>query len=150
MIGVVNSAFGLSAFFFSLIARELFPGKTEAFLTVLFVGTTLPVLVGAIVMRPKPGSIVLVEEERDREEEREEAVSSAQNEATPLRVGEDCVIYGEGNVWASQASTQGNDGPKLHAGGTEDVHGLEMLKTVDFWVIFGVVGMCEFYFDVIV
>lgn len=149
MTGTVNSAFGLSAFFFSLIARELFPGKTESFLTVLVVGTTLPVLFGAIVIKPELGSIALAVDDALEEAEpeiEEPAPPFERDEETPLRSGEESVLYGERNPWASQAptpaQTPGSTTPKS-VGGGDDVHGLGLVRVMDFWVIFGIVGMCE-------
>lgn len=52
--GLVISGFGLSAFFFSSIAHLLFPGNTSAFLLVLALGTSFPMLIGFFFLRPVP------------------------------------------------------------------------------------------------
>lgn len=52
--GLVLSGFGLSAFFFSTIAHILFPGDTSAFLLLLSLATSIPMLIALFVMRPVP------------------------------------------------------------------------------------------------
>ncbi|KAI0959036.1 hypothetical protein AcW1_003984 [Taiwanofungus camphoratus] len=52
--GIVISGFGLSAFLFSSIAHVVFPGNTSAFLLVLAVGTSLPMVLGFFLIRPIP------------------------------------------------------------------------------------------------
>lgn len=152
MTGTVNSAFGLSAFFFSLIARELSPGKTESFLAVLVVGTSLPVLLGAIVIKHEKGGITLEGEdgldaqlEQAAEEQGEIPPPFERDEETPLRSGEESVLYGERNPWASQAPTPATTpgSSTLKQTGEEDVHGLGLLRVLDFWMIFAIVGACE-------
>lgn len=130
MIGVVSSAFGLSAFFFSLIAKEIFPGETRAFLTVLMIGTGVPVLVGTSALRLRVKPIAGVEERL------------VENEETSLQSGEEHTIYGERN-------TPAHEDPVIESGIPNDparnagVYGLELFKTTDFWVIFGIIAMCE-------
>ncbi|KAH7890307.1 major facilitator superfamily domain-containing protein [Phlebopus sp. FC_14] len=53
-IGVVFSAFGLSAFWFSMLANIFFPGDTSAFLLTLAVGTAFPMVIGLFILRPTP------------------------------------------------------------------------------------------------
>ncbi|KIJ21223.1 hypothetical protein PAXINDRAFT_107124 [Paxillus involutus ATCC 200175] len=52
--GLAFSAFGLSAFFFLTVAQVFFPGDTSAFLLVLALGTSIPMLVGLFIVRPVP------------------------------------------------------------------------------------------------
>ncbi|KAJ3777370.1 major facilitator superfamily domain-containing protein [Lentinula raphanica] len=52
--GLVISGFGLSAFFFSAIAHLAFPGNTSSFLLLLSLGTSFPMLIGFIFVRPIP------------------------------------------------------------------------------------------------
>ncbi|KIJ58855.1 hypothetical protein HYDPIDRAFT_101889 [Hydnomerulius pinastri MD-312] len=52
--GLVLSGFGLSAFWFSMLAHLLFPGDTSAFLLILALGTAIPMLVGLFIVRPIP------------------------------------------------------------------------------------------------
>jgi hypothetical protein len=54
VLGVVMSAFGLSAFFFSSISHALFPGNASDFLLVLGLGTSLPMVLGFFFVRPIP------------------------------------------------------------------------------------------------
>ncbi|KAG8718261.1 hypothetical protein FRC09_012930 [Ceratobasidium sp. 395] len=163
--GTTNSAFGLSAFFFSFLAHQFFPGRTTSFLTVLVWGTAIPVLIGALSIKACPipsatgeGRIrlpgdddlsaraggedpsVVEDEIRDvlRDGIREPYRDAA--EETPLRTGDDSILYGERNPWASQAQTPAGATPKSRRGGGEDVHGLGLFGVLDFWVIFGIVG----------
>ncbi|KJA16098.1 hypothetical protein HYPSUDRAFT_47749 [Hypholoma sublateritium FD-334 SS-4] len=52
--GLVISGFGLSAFFFSSISHLLFAGNTSAFLLVLALGTSCPMIIGWFLVRPIP------------------------------------------------------------------------------------------------
>ncbi|KAG2365268.1 major facilitator superfamily domain-containing protein [Suillus spraguei] len=52
--GLVLSGFGLSAFFFATIASIAFPGDTSALLFVLGLGTTMPMLLGLMIVRQIP------------------------------------------------------------------------------------------------
>ncbi|KEP46973.1 MFS transporter, partial [Rhizoctonia solani 123E] len=147
--GGINSAFGLSAFFFSTLARELFPGRTGAFLSVLCLGTGTAVLLGAILVRPPIGQIRLGNEEanEDENENAEEEPRLLWSEQTPLRTGtvDESILYGERNPWASQAATPNASAPATpNANGSrtkvKDVHGLALFTSLDFLVIFGIVG----------
>ncbi|QRV92856.1 major facilitator superfamily transporter [Ceratobasidium sp. AG-Ba] len=167
--GTTNSAFGLSAFFFSFLARELFPGRTTSFLMVLVFGTTVPVLAGALVIKTPPSMVGRIRLPADDNETRvpgdedlqaraggedPEAVQDELRdvlrdgvrvpaEEVPLRSGDESVLYGERNPWASQAQTPAGQTPKSSVGGPaeQDIHGLGLFKVVDFWIIFGIVGL---------
>jgi hypothetical protein len=156
--GCINSAFGLSAFFFSTLARELFPGRTGAFLNVLCFGTGGAVLLGALLIRASPpvGQVRLDESEAAREEDddeqgEQEQVRPVWTEQTPLRTSsmDESVLYGERNPWASLAGTPAASGAGTPSAGMgavakdQDVHGLGLLRSLDFWIIFGIVGCCE-------
>ena len=52
--GIVLAGFGLSAFFYSFIAHEAFPGSTDAFLLALAIGTSISILSGAIGIKVIP------------------------------------------------------------------------------------------------
>ena len=52
--GLVLSGFGLSAFWFSLLANTLFPGDISAFLLILAIGTATPMLIGLLIVKPVP------------------------------------------------------------------------------------------------
>ncbi|ELU39499.1 MFS_1 domain-containing protein [Rhizoctonia solani AG-1 IA] len=133
--GGINSAFGLSAFFFSTLARELFPGRTGAFLTVLCLGTGSAVLLGAILVRPPPLGPIRLEteedgenQEREEEPEREEERRPFWTEHTPLRTGtvDESILYGEQNPWASQAAT-----PNASGAATPNTNGSRIDKAED-------------------
>ncbi|KAF8531646.1 major facilitator superfamily domain-containing protein [Gautieria morchelliformis] len=55
-VGFVLSGFGLSAFFFSALARWFFPDNTSSFLLFLSLGTSLPIIIGFLTIRPVPHS----------------------------------------------------------------------------------------------
>ncbi|KAG9055898.1 hypothetical protein FS842_000813 [Serendipita sp. 407] len=50
----VASGYGLSAFFFSALAHVFFPGNTSDLLLVLAIGTSIPMLVGLVLVRVVP------------------------------------------------------------------------------------------------
>ncbi|KAF8812696.1 MFS general substrate transporter [Phlegmacium glaucopus] len=52
--GLVASAFGLSAFFFSSISNVYFANDPSAFLLLLSLGTSLPMIMGFFLVRPIP------------------------------------------------------------------------------------------------
>lgn len=52
--GLVQSGFGLSAFLFSTIAHVFFPGDTSAFLLLLALATSTPILVALFIVYPVP------------------------------------------------------------------------------------------------
>ncbi|KAJ1299467.1 hypothetical protein OPQ81_002530 [Rhizoctonia solani] len=77
--GGINSAFGLSAFFFSTLTLELFLGRTGAFLSILCFGAGGAVLLGAIFIRPPPVSTIrLVDCEVEEEPELEDPARAKQ------------------------------------------------------------------------
>ncbi|EIW81731.1 MFS general substrate transporter [Coniophora puteana RWD-64-598 SS2] len=51
---LVLSGFGLSAFFFSTLAHALWPGNTSSLLLLLALGTSLPMLLGLLIVRRVP------------------------------------------------------------------------------------------------
>ncbi|THH17574.1 hypothetical protein EW146_g3249 [Bondarzewia mesenterica] len=53
-VAVVLSGFGLSAFFFTSISHIFFPGNTSQFLLILALGTSLPMILGFLFIRPIP------------------------------------------------------------------------------------------------
>ncbi|TIA88886.1 hypothetical protein E3P89_03091 [Wallemia ichthyophaga] len=52
--GIVLSGFGLSAFFYSFISHEAFPGNVDGFLLTLAFGTSISVLLGAFFIKIVP------------------------------------------------------------------------------------------------
>ncbi|KAJ9107002.1 hypothetical protein QFC19_002870 [Naganishia cerealis] len=60
--GITLAGFGLSAFFFSSLAHAVFPGRTDAFLSLLAIGTAAGMLVGVVAVRTVP---VVDEEEEE-------------------------------------------------------------------------------------
>lgn len=51
---MVLSGYGLSAFLFSSLAHAIFPGNTSAFILLLALGTSLPMIIGFFLVRPIP------------------------------------------------------------------------------------------------
>ena len=119
MTGTVISGFGLSAFLFSTIAHTIFPGNTSDFLLTLAVGTAIPMILGWFFIRPCPypehvtGTAA---ESGDREES--DNTSLTPDEATQLITK---------NNRAQLPSTAG----------------LALLCTIDFWILFCVMSLCE-------
>nr|ODO00874.1 hypothetical protein L204_01597 [Cryptococcus depauperatus CBS 7855] len=52
--GAVLAGFGLSAFLFSGLGHAIWPGDARGLLALLAVGTSVPMLIGALVIRPVP------------------------------------------------------------------------------------------------
>ena len=76
--GLVISGYGLSPFLFTTVSHFFFPDNTSAFLLVLALGTSLPMIMGFFLVRPIP---LPVQDNSDIEEGRDhdymEAISSA-------------------------------------------------------------------------
>ncbi|KAG8809163.1 hypothetical protein FRC17_003571 [Serendipita sp. 399] len=51
---IVASGYGLSAFFFSTLAHVFFPGNTSGLLLVLAIGTSVPMLIGLVLVKVVP------------------------------------------------------------------------------------------------
>ena len=76
--GLVISGYGLSPFLFTTVSHFFFPDNTSAFLLLLALGTSLPMIMGFFLVRPIP---LPVQDNSDIEEGRDhdymEAISSA-------------------------------------------------------------------------
>ncbi|KAG8751375.1 hypothetical protein FRC11_009469 [Ceratobasidium sp. 423] len=76
-------------------------------------------------------------------EKREEPPREYWSEHTPLRSGtvDESVLYGDRNPWASQAATPASGAATPNSiAKAEDVHGLALFTSLDFLIIFGIVG----------
>ncbi|KAG8684900.1 hypothetical protein FRC11_011451 [Ceratobasidium sp. 423] len=74
---------------------------------------------------------------------REEPPREYWSEHTPLRSGtvDESVLYGDRNPWASQAATPASGAATPNSiAKAEDVHGLALFTSLDFLIIFGIVG----------
>lgn len=119
MTGIIVSGFGLSAFLFSTIAHTIFPGNTSGFLLTLAFGTAIPMVLGWFLVRPCPYPEYVVESttENDGRDE-SDGGSSPPNETTQLIRNND------------------HDQPL-------SITGLALMCTVDFWVLFWFMSLCE-------
>lgn len=114
---MVVAGFGLSAFVFSTIAHALFPGNTSGFLLTLAVGTASPVVLGWFVIRTCPYP-----------------------DHAPRVTAED---GGEGRSDDTDETTQliRKDGEMQRP----DITGLVLMRTLDFWIIFSIMSLCEYF-----
>jgi hypothetical protein len=113
--GFVLSGFGLSAFLFSGAARTFFPGDTSALLTLLALGTSIPILFGFFVVRPIPPSTKQVV---DQERPQTEGEAADDSETTPLL---------------------------KHSSAERDVSGWNLLMQGDFWLFFSIMSLRAFF-----
>ena len=119
MAGIMTSGFGLSAFLFSIIARTIFPGDTSSFLLVLAFVPPISMVLGWFIVRicPYPEDIARTAPERINCDELDNPILTP-NEASLLLVK---------NIPSRQL----------------DITGLTMLRTIDFWILFWIVSLCE-------
>ena len=119
-MGTVVSGFGLSAFVFSTIAHTIFPGNTSDFLLTLALGTAFPMVLGWFLVRPCPYPEYVAREttESGNQEEPDGTSFTPLNEATQL--------------------ISKNDHAEPH-----NISGLAMMRTVDFWLLFWIMSLCE-------
>lgn len=155
--GLVLSGFGLSAFWFSLLAHTLFPGDTSAFLLILALGTTIPMLIGLYIVKPVPPSthttiegysyipngdgVVFVGEAQVAMD------SEATDTAPLLRHERESGLY---HVPLSPSTVELYPTATLHhdersAGDRDDlpdIHGKRLWLTPDFYLVFLIMGIC--------
>lgn len=112
---MVVAGYGLSAFVFSAIARAIFPGNTSGFLLTLAVGTASPVVLGWFLMRacPYPDHGPRVSVEDGGEGDSDDTSETTQ------------LIRKDGQVQRP------------------DITGLVLMNTLDFWVLFSIMSLCE-------
>ncbi|GJJ07849.1 hypothetical protein Clacol_002055 [Clathrus columnatus] len=154
-VGVVLSGFGLSAFYFSALSNWLFPGDTSSFLLFLALGTSLPVIIGFFTVRPVTG-ITSTEHGNGDSHADEDLNSSSHLLANP---GEDIdtveVVAAYPEVVSAvdiphsserrrsvelspSASRSHSRHLSLDALETIDVHGRQLLKGWEFWLLFSI------------
>ncbi|KAI6106166.1 major facilitator superfamily domain-containing protein [Pisolithus croceorrhizus] len=141
--GLVLSGFGLSAFFFSTIARILFPGDTSALLLLLSLATSIPMLVALFTMRPVPlpQTYPALKDDVNGEYEllpSEVEPSTAGPDVDTVGVaGDSCVpladIQPENGL--SSTSQMGYNHGHLEADNLPDVHGKMLWSTPDFYLL---------------
>ena len=119
MTGVVVSGFGLSAFLFSTIAHTIFPGNTSDFLLTLAVGTATPMILGWFFVRPCPYP----------EHTTQTATESGNNEES-----------GDASLTPDETTQLINKDDHAQP---PNITGLVLLRTIDFWVLFCIMSLCE-------
>lgn len=117
--GLVLSGFGLSAFFYSTIARILFPGDTSALLLLLSLATSIPMLAALFTMRPVPLPQTYPAPKDDVNGEYELLPSG---EVVPSTAGPD-------------VETMGYNHSHLGPDNLPDVHGTMLWRTPDFYLL---------------
>jgi hypothetical protein len=121
----VLSGFGLSAFFFSSLAHTFFHDDTSAFLLLLALGTAAPMVLGLALVRRVPPSAAL-----------ERAHSHARTRSSPVRPS----ARRDDSNTRLLALEDGAPG-KTPAGELADVPGRELWRHLDFWILFGIIGL---------
>ena len=122
-MGLVVAGFALSASLFSGIAHVFFPGNTSGLLLTLAVGTATPMVVGLFLVRPCP---------YPEYETQTDVESNGEESASP------CFIPDEtsGLIVKNLRS----DPPHR-----PDLNGLAMVRTIDFWVLFGIASLRKYF-----
>jgi hypothetical protein len=112
VLGSFLAGVALSAFFFSAIAHAFFPGNTSGLLLTLAIGTSSPMVLGWFLVRPCPHfeHAMPIDTESDNGDELEDL----------------CTISEETSQLISKI-----DPPR-----PLDLHGLAMIRTIDFWILF--------------
>ncbi|KAI9566752.1 major facilitator superfamily domain-containing protein [Boletus coccyginus] len=157
---LVISGFGLSAFWFSLLAHTLFPGDTSALLLILALGTAIPMLIGLFIVKPVPLQT------------HSHALAEGYD---PVPGGDSFVFVGEAQV-ALDTEADADSAPllsheqepssyqapflpsavelnppvSLHRernvgdkGGLPDIHGKRLWATPDFYLVFVIMAICS-------
>jgi MFS family permease len=145
--GITLAGFGLSAFLFSTLAHSVFPGRTDAFLGLLAVGTALGMGVGVLGVRPvvEEGYVpVGIEEE-------ETAYGDVDPEGAPLaltpsrsrsadRVTTISMITEEDPE--SEAEDDSKGPAETIVLPVSEVSGTQLFKSLDFWIIVAILTLC--------
>ncbi|KAF5363758.1 hypothetical protein D9756_001104 [Leucocoprinus leucothites] len=164
--GLVISGFGLSAFIFSTIAHIMYAGNTSAFLQLLALGTSAPMLVGFFLVRHIPlppseeptigGSVeavtstsalmddsrvrLLDREDSDVELDESEALSREHLHGDPR--SRSLSISSSASVLARSPHGQVDDS-------VPNIFGAELWKSGDFWLLFILLSLRESPFSLL-
>ncbi|KZS96006.1 MFS general substrate transporter [Sistotremastrum niveocremeum HHB9708] len=129
--GIVISGFGLSAFFFSTIAKVFFAHSTSSLLLLLSLGTSLPMIMGFFVVRPVPHA--------ERPDDDEAFLHAGRQDYTAVSQSE---IYEvpERNRVIEMSPSRSPPLPKSFPRTAEstalaDIHGKTLLTSFDFWLL---------------
>ncbi|KAF9236916.1 major facilitator superfamily domain-containing protein [Melanogaster broomeanus] len=158
--GFVISGFGLSAFFFSVLAHVLFPGDTSALLLVLALGTAVPMLIGLFIVRPVPlpspgtTSTTTTIEAYDPIPSADAAVFLADPELVEPEDGDHAPLLSHGyenssyhvpepsvsvEMHPARSLSRGRDGKD----GLPNIFGKQLWLTADFYLIFTIMSICS-------
>lgn len=119
--GTAISGFGLSAFFFSTIAHAVFPGNTSGLLLTLAVGTAIPMVIGWFLIRPCPYPDPVAQTAVENGDRRETDEPSPTPDETSQLIS------------------------KHHHTQHPGITGLALMCTVDFWILFSIMSLCEYF-----
>ena len=163
------SGFGLSAFFFSTIATLFFHGDPSSLLLLLSLGTTIPFLIGFFIVKPVPHDDIDSDELPESEDIHAEPIGGTLYQSVPTEdSGYLAVSAVEGGQQKSVSSSRNNSRTRLYSrdrgasssgprypprrGATlgigVDLHGIEMFKTSDFWLLFIPMVFCASFSNV--
>lgn len=142
--GITLAGFGLSAFLFSTLANVVFPGRTEAFLGLLAIGTAIGMAVGVVGVRPvlEDGYAPVVNEEEDTYEDtpdepralaltRSRSCSSTDMIVTVDRFGD----TGDVQEDADDLDKNLDSGIETQVVPVGEMTSTQMFKNPDFWII---------------
>jgi len=134
--GIVISAYGLSAFLFSAISRVVSPGNTSDFLLVLAIGTSFPMILGWLFIRPIPLP----------ETERSNILESGIGENFVSGTDESLAIFARQNtshthLLADDVEISSGESGKLLVDGSSNLSGRAMLVKFDFWLLFTIMSL---------
>ncbi|KIJ21221.1 hypothetical protein PAXINDRAFT_165940 [Paxillus involutus ATCC 200175] len=155
--GLVISGLGLSAFLFLTVAQVFFPGDTSAFLLVLALGTSIPMLVGLFIVRPVPlpppssgtrhntttegYNLIPIGDAgvyiADPEEADSAPLLSHECESSSHHLSEPSSSVEMIPPW-SPSRGRGED-----KDGMPNIHGKQLWLTPDFYLILAIIGICS-------
>jgi hypothetical protein len=152
--GLVLSGFGLSAFFFSTLAHTFFHDDTSAFILLLAVGTSFPMLIGLWLVRPIPPSLELEllhgpKHQRTRSQGSTRPVGRRDDSNTRLlpRSSLEHTVDAEQAISLPSHTRSASPTPgkqhKLHIGELADVPGKDLWRYPDFWLLFAIMTLCS-------
>jgi MFS family permease len=145
--GITLAGFGLSAFLFSTLAHSVFPGRTDAFLGLLAVGTALGMGIGVLGVRP------VVEEGYVPLETGEDGYGGVNSEGAPLALTPSRSRSADRVTTISMIAeedpeSEAEDDSKVPAETivlpVSEVSGTQLLKSLDFWIIVAILTLCTF------
>ncbi|KAF8423119.1 major facilitator superfamily domain-containing protein [Tirmania nivea] len=165
------SAFGLSAFFFSLLSSTLFPGDTASFLLLLAIATSSIVFISFFFLRvlPAPNAYSVIQTTRDNSNKLHRTKSGETRQRPQAEPGmnyttitgsssrEGAQVNGEpvtetSSILSSSSSDDNveDEDPEIcsthpvdgvHHGYHVDIRGWALTRSVDFWLYWTILGV---------